>query len=183
MLNFCSPAIFDDLRVFQAWFGFRNIGKETQVDEIIGDEQQERIVSKLHEILRPFLLRRLKRDVLLKMPPKLEIVLYCGMSHLQREYYVHVQENTIREALTELGIERAQEMSQINMLMNLRKVCNHPFLFGEPKDAKGRYLGEANPRVLSAVSGKFKLLERMLPILHREGHKVSGISQSLRASD
>jgi hypothetical protein len=40
-------------------------------------------VTKLHEILRPFLLRRLKKDVLLKMPPKKEIVVYCGMSSLQ----------------------------------------------------------------------------------------------------
>ena len=54
-----------------------------QVDDIIGDEQQSRIVSKLHEILRPFLLRRTKRDVLLKMPPKMEVVVYCGMTGLQ----------------------------------------------------------------------------------------------------
>jgi SNF2 family DNA or RNA helicase len=53
------------------------------VDEIIGTEQQEKVVTKLHEILRPFLLRRLKKDVLLKMPPKKEIVVYCGMSSLQ----------------------------------------------------------------------------------------------------
>jgi ATP-dependent DNA helicase len=141
LLNFCSPAIFDDLRVFQAWFGFRNIGKETQVrevtyiqtlchhlhfdlqvDEILGNEQQERIVSKLHEILRPFLLRRMKKDVLLTMPPKLEIVVYCGMSNMQREYYSRVQDLTIRESLVAMGIERANEISQLNPIMQLRKV-------------------------------------------------------------
>ena len=60
LLNFCSPAIFDDLEVFQSWFGFRNIGRDTQADEIIDTEQRQRVVTKLHGILRPFLLRRLK---------------------------------------------------------------------------------------------------------------------------
>ena len=42
LLNFVNPTIFDDLEVFQSWFGFKNIGKDTQVDEIIGTEKQER---------------------------------------------------------------------------------------------------------------------------------------------
>ena len=79
--------MFDDLDVFQSWFGFRNIGKETQVDDIVSTEQQGRIVTKLHEILRPFLLRRLKKDVLIEMPPKKEIVIYCGLAPLQKVYY------------------------------------------------------------------------------------------------
>ena len=85
MLNFVNPQIFDDLQVFQSWFGFRNIGKETQVDDIIDDESKDRIVTKLHEILRPFLLRRVKSDVLKGvLPPKQEIVLYAPMTGLQR---------------------------------------------------------------------------------------------------
>merc|ERR1711871_306236 len=69
--NFVNPQIFDDLAVFQSWFGFRNIGQETQVDDIVDDESKDRIVSKLHEILRPFLLRRVKADVLKGvLPPK-----------------------------------------------------------------------------------------------------------------
>jgi ATP-dependent DNA helicase len=65
---------FDNLEVFQSWFGFRNIGKETQVDDIIDTEYKERVVTKLHEILRPFLLRRMKRDVLLTLPENFLIV-------------------------------------------------------------------------------------------------------------
>jgi len=95
LLNFCSPTIFDDLDVFQSWFGFRNIGKDTQVDDIISTEQQERIVTKLHEILRPFLLRRMKKDVLIEMPPKKEIVIYCGLSPLQKVYYSLVMNGNI----------------------------------------------------------------------------------------
>lgn len=178
LLNFCSPMIFDNLEVFQAWFGFRNIGKDTQVDDIIGTEQKERIVSKLHEILRPFLLRRLKKDVMINMPPKKEIVIYCGMSSLQREYYACVENGTIRDVLVTIGVEGAKETSQMNMLMNLRKVSNHPFLFGEPRDpVSGKYWGEAMPDLVVMASGKFKLLNRMLPVLKAGKHKVLIFSQ------
>ena len=134
-------------------------------------------MTKLHEILRPFLLRRLKRDVLLTMPPKKEIVVYCGMSSLQREYYSLVKEGGMRTALMEMGIDGAKDVSEANMMMNLRKVCNHPFLFGEPKDEHGQYLGEVNKRSLVLASGKFKLLDRLLPRLKKEGHKVLIFSQ------
>ena len=87
-----NPAIFDDLAIFQSWFGFSNIGntkkKGTSTEEIMEDQQNSMVVSKLHEILRPFLLRRLKKDVLIDMPPKKEVVVYTPMSMLQRDYYV-----------------------------------------------------------------------------------------------
>ena len=44
LLNFVNPQIFDDLAVFQSWFGFRNIGQETQVDDIVDDESKDRRV-------------------------------------------------------------------------------------------------------------------------------------------
>jgi ATP-dependent DNA helicase len=177
LLNFCCPAVFDDLQVFQSWFGFRNIGHDTQVDDIIGKEQQERIVYKLHEILRPFLLRRMKKDVLLNMPPKKEIVVYCPMSNLQKAFYSRVLDGTIRDTLVSMNIENGKDVSLQNMQMNLRKVCNHPFLFGEPRDDDGIYLGSKDPRVLITASGKFRLLERMLPVLKQGGHKVLIFSQ------
>ena len=65
LLNFVNPQIFDDLAIFESWFGFRNIGKETQTEEILEEEERDNLVTKLHEILRPFLLRRLKKDVML----------------------------------------------------------------------------------------------------------------------
>ena len=179
LLNFCSPAIFDDLEVFESWFGFRNIGRETQVDEVIDTEQRQKVVTKLHAILRPFLLRRLKRDVLLTVPPKREIVVYCGMSSIQKEYYAHVQKNTLRETLVGMGIEGAKDSScSQNPAMQLRKVCNHPFLFGEPRiDGDGEYMGVANPLYLIHASGKLKLMDRMLFRLKRDGHKVLIFSQ------
>ena len=56
-------------------------------------------------------------------------------------------------------------------------MCQHPFLFGEPRDASGAYLGEANPKYLVHASGKLKLLDRMLQRLRRDRHKVLIFSQ------
>lgn len=178
LLNFCSPAIFDDLAVFQSWFDFKNIGQDTHIEDILSEEENDRIVTKLHDILRPFVLRRLKKDTIGdKVLPKCEIVVYCGMSNLQREYYLRVMDNSIRDSLIELGVRNAKSISQLNMVMNMRKVCNHPFLFGDIIDADGESLRSNDPSLLIASSGKFRVLDRMVPKLIDEGHKIIIFSQ------
>eukprot|EP01041_Mallomonas_annulata_P001537 gene1537-2965_t len=183
LLNFVNPMIFDDLAVFQSWFGFHGIGRQTQVDDIISTEQRQQVVSKLHEILRPFLLRRMKCDVLTDMPPKVEVVVYCGLSSLQQEYYLRLQQKTLRETLMSMGVEDAKDSSQNNLVMQLRKVCNHPFLFGEPRDESGSYIGDANPKLVINASGKFRVLDRLLTRLKSEGHKVLIFSQMTKLLD
>jgi SNF2 family DNA or RNA helicase len=101
-----------------------------------------------------------------------EVVVYCGMSALQREYYTRVLDGTLRDALVGVGIDGAKKLSLINPLMNLRKVCNHPYLFGELDCAANVSAGH-DGRLLVAASGKFKLLHRMLPRLKKEGSKVN----------
>lgn len=185
LLNFCSPMIFDDLEVFKSWFDFKNIGKDTKVEDILSNEEQDRIVTKMHEILRPFVLRRLKKDTLKEMiPPKREVVVYCGMSTIQQEYYARVLDGTLREGLMEIGVDGANMISQINQNMNMRKVCNHPFLFGDLKDVKGNNLRLSDGgKFLIMASGKFRLLHRMLPVLKRQGRKVLIFSQMTRLMD
>ncbi len=178
LLNFCSPAIFDDLAVFQSWFGFKNIGQDTKIEDILGEEQRDRIVTKLHEIMRPFVLRRFKRDTIGELvSSKREIVIYCGMSRLQSDYYQRVLDGSLRDTLIESGVENAKRLSQINQTMNLRKVCNHPFLFGDLTDSHGVSLRDSKPDLFIHASGKFKLLDRMLRRLYSEGHKVILFSQ------
>ena len=169
LLNFVNPQIFDDLAVFQSWFGFRNIGKETQVDDIIDDESKDRIVTKLHEILRPFLLRRVKSDVLVGvLPNKKEIVVYAPMTPLQKTYEALILERKLKDSLVASGIPAtSHEVSEQNVLMNQRKNANHPFLFGEPRDANGNFIGEANPKTLVNASGKFRLLRRGTRVIQR----------------
>jgi len=182
LLNFVNPTIFDNLEVFQSWFGFKNIGTETQVDDILGEEREQAIVTKLHEILRPFLLRRLKKDVLIDMPPKKEVVVYTPLSVLQRDYYTLCLNGELRAALMKMGISHAKEVSQINTNMNLRKICNHPFLFGEP-EKDGQPIGITNPEILVHGSGKFKVMDRMLRHLKANGHQVLIFSQMSRLLD
>ena len=178
LLNFCSPMIFDDLEVFKSWFDFRNIGQDTKIEDILGEEQRDRIVTKLHEILRPFVLRRFKRETIGQLVSgKREIVIYCGMSSLQSDYYRRVLDGTLRDTLVDSGLAHAKKISQLNVLMNLRKVCNHPFLFGDITDDQGRSIRESDPDLFVAASGKFKLLDRMLPRLYAQGHKVIIFSQ------
>jgi len=182
LLNFVNPVIFDDLSVFQSWFGFRDIGQKstTATDEeaIVLEEKKNQTVSKLHEILRPFLLRRIKRDVLTDMPPKKEVVVYAGMSKLQAGYADLIEQGVLRDILMKQGIDQARTLSQTNKMMNNRKNANHPFLFGEPIDpATGVHLGTAHPQLLIRASGKFALLDRMLERLFHDKHQVLIFSQ------
>ena len=62
LLNFLLPDIFDDLDMFQSWFDFSDIHQKSGQDRIMKEEEEDRIISSLHTILQPFLLRRLKTD-------------------------------------------------------------------------------------------------------------------------
>ena len=89
------------------------------------DPQAQQTVSKLHEVLRPYLLRRLKADVEKQMPAKHEHVVYCRLSKRQRQLY----DGFMARADTKKTLASGNYMSIINCLMSLRKVCNHPDLF------------------------------------------------------
>ncbi|KAJ4358100.1 swr1 complex component [Didymosphaeria variabile] len=89
------------------------------------DAEAQRIVKKLHEVLRPYLLRRLKADVEKQMPGKYEHVVYCKLSKRQRQLY----DGFMGRASTKEILSSGNYMSIINCLMSLRKVCNHPDLF------------------------------------------------------
>jgi ATP-dependent DNA helicase len=179
LLNFCSPQIFDDLTVFKSWFNFgHGGGADLKIEDIIDEENRDKIITKLHEILRPFVLRRFKQDTIGELiSSKREIVIYCSMSRLQIEYYSYVLEDKIRDMLIESGIENAKKISQLNPLMNLRKVANHPFLFGDLTDKHGISIRDSNPELFINASGKFRLLDRLLIRLHSQGHKVILFSQ------
>jgi len=182
LLNFVNPQIFDDLSVFQSWFGFKDIGQKskggTDEEMILLEQRKNQTVTKLHEILRPFLLRRIKLDVLTDMPPKKEVVVYAGISKLQQGYGDLIEKGVLRDTLISQGIEQGRTLSQTNKQMNHRKNTNHPFLFGEPIDpATGQHLGTAHPQLLIRASGKFALLDRMLERLYRDKHQVLIFSQ------
>ncbi|KAL2151428.1 hypothetical protein VTH82DRAFT_6526 [Thermothelomyces myriococcoides] len=115
---------FVDLKEFHNWFS----RPETQILESGReqlDDEARAIISKLHKVLRPYLLRRLKSDVEKQMPAKYEHVEFCRLSKRQRELY----DGFLSRADTRETLASGNYMSIINCLMQLRKVCNHPDLF------------------------------------------------------
>lgn len=113
LLNFILPSIFDDLDSFQMWFDFSALSEDGGKEKIIANEKEGQVLSKLHQILSPFLLRRLKTDVELKIPPKVEIHVYATMTALQEEYYKAILERRIFELVTgEDGKEEKLEKSE-----------------------------------------------------------------------
>ncbi|CAA22447.2 Helicase swr1 [Schizosaccharomyces pombe] len=132
LLYFLMPAgvtqnnsAFANLKDFQDWFS-------KPMDRLIEEGQDMNpeamnTVAKLHRVLRPYLLRRLKTEVEKQMPAKYEHVVYCQLSKRQRFLY----DDFINRARTREILASGNFMSIINCLMQLRKVCNHPNLHEE----------------------------------------------------
>ncbi|XP_021929126.1 lymphoid-specific helicase-like isoform X2 [Zootermopsis nevadensis] len=87
LLNFLLPEIFDDLAVFESWFDVSELQQSGSSEKIINQEKQKNVLSVMHQILLPFLLRRVKADVALNIPPKKELLVYAPMSPLQLDLY------------------------------------------------------------------------------------------------
>lgn len=87
LLNFLLPEIFDDLAVFEAWFDVSELQQSDSNEKIIMQEKQKNVLSVMHQILTPFLLRRVKADVALNIPPKKELLVYAPLSQVQLELY------------------------------------------------------------------------------------------------
>jgi ATP-dependent DNA helicase len=99
LLNFLLPDIFDDLNCFQQYFDFTAVGEHSGNEKILAQEREQSVLSTLHQILTPFLLRRLKSDVELKIPPKKEVMVYAPISPLQAKLYKAVLEENILDLL------------------------------------------------------------------------------------
>ncbi|KAI8061744.1 SNF2 family N-terminal domain-containing protein [Gongronella butleri] len=173
LLNFILPRIFKSVKTFEEWFNtpFSNQGVQDRVG--LNEEEQLLIIRRLHKVLRPFLLRRLKKDVESELPDKIERVIKCKLSPLQSKIYSQLKKHgVILTGGGEVGAggKSSAIKSLNNTIMQLRKVCNHPFVFDEVEN-------DINPdrqsnELLFRVSGKFELLDRMLPKLTQTGHRV-----------
>ena len=115
---------FADLQEFTEWFR-KPVEQILEHGRDVMDDDARAIVAKLHRVLRPFLLRRLKADVEKQMPGKYEHVVYCKLSKRQRYLY----DGFMSRAQTRETLASGNTFSIMNALMQLRKVCNHPDLF------------------------------------------------------
>ncbi|KAL8561069.1 hypothetical protein ACOMHN_031013 [Nucella lapillus] len=120
LMHFLMPHVFQSHRDFKEWFANPLTGM------IEGSQEyNESLIKRLHKVLRPFLLRRLKNEVEKQMPQKYEHVVMCRLSKRQRFLY----DDFMSQSKTRETLASGHYMSVINILMQLRKVCNHPNLF------------------------------------------------------
>eukprot|EP00944_MAST-04C_sp_MAST-4C-sp1_P011401 g11401.t1 len=170
LLNFLMPDAFDDLQFFQAWFGWDSKNRN-MTEEIKQDNAGEDIIRKLHTILNPFMMRRLKSDVAKYLPEKKEIIVYAGMTEDQRAMYSAIEQDlTLFQSQMKL-VKKAEGKSYkslLNRVMQMRKCCNHPYLINDVEETTEH---------LVSSSGKLKLLDRMLRHFFKDGHKVLIFSQ------
>ncbi|XP_037871728.1 ATP-dependent helicase brm [Bombyx mori] len=176
LLNFLLPSIFKSCSTFEQWFNapFATTGEKVELNE----EETILIIRRLHKVLRPFLLRRLKKEVESQLPDKVEYIIKCDMSGLQRVLYKHMQSKGV--LLTD-GSEKGNKgkggaKALMNTIVQLRKLCNHPFMFQHIEEKFCDHLGTGGTVVsgpdLYRASGKFELLDRILPKLKTTGHRV-----------
>jgi len=125
LLHFIMPNLFDSHEQFQEWFS-RDIEAHSQEKGELNQEQLKR----LHKILKPFMLRRVKKDVENEIGPKTEYEILCDMTERQKILY-----NSIKEKLTNISDlfssvdSKVKVENLMNLVMQFRKVCNHPELF------------------------------------------------------
>uniref|UniRef100_A0A3Q3L9U9 Snf2-related CREBBP activator protein n=1 Tax=Mastacembelus armatus TaxID=205130 RepID=A0A3Q3L9U9_9TELE len=130
LMHFLMPHVFQSHREFKEWFSNPLTGM------IEGSQEyNEGLVKRLHKVLRPFLLRRIKADVEKQMPKKYEHVVRCRLSKRQRFLY----DDFMSQASTRETLASGHFMSVINILMQLRKVCNHPNLF-DPRPIQSPFI-------------------------------------------
>lgn len=164
LLNFLLPDVFNSADDFDSWFDTKNC---------LGDQK---LVERLHAVLKPFLLRRIKTDVEKSLPPKKEIKIYLGLSKMQREWYTKILMKDI-DVLNSSG--KMDKMRLLNILMQLRKCCNHPYLFdgaepGPPYTTDEHIVGN---------SGKMVALDKLLARIKEQGSRVLIFSQMTRLLD
>ncbi|XP_075762434.1 chromodomain-helicase-DNA-binding protein 5 isoform X8 [Pelodiscus sinensis] len=166
LLNFLTPERFNNLEGFLEEFA--DISKEDQI-------------KKLHDLLGPHMLRRLKADVFKNMPAKTELIVRVELSQMQKKYYKFILTRNF-EALNSKG--GGNQVSLLNIMMDLKKCCNHPYLFPvaaveAPVLPNGSYDGNS----LVKSSGKLMLLQKMLKKLRDGGHRVLIFSQMTKMLD
>ncbi|XP_029023538.1 chromodomain-helicase-DNA-binding protein 4a isoform X2 [Betta splendens] len=166
LLNFLTPERFSNLEGFLEEFA--DIAKEDQI-------------KKLHDMLGPHMLRRLKADVFKHMPSKTELIVRVELSPMQKKYYKFILTKNFEALNTKGG---GNQVSLLNVVMDLKKCCNHPYLFpaaaiDAPKMPNGMYDGNA----LTKAAGKLLLLQKMMRKLKEGGHRVLVFSQMTKMLD
>ncbi|KAF2830831.1 hypothetical protein CC86DRAFT_367491 [Ophiobolus disseminans] len=165
LLNFLLPDVFGDSSAFDDWFSQQGADSDT-------------VVQQLHKVLRPFLLRRVKADVEKSLLPKKEINLYVGLSDMQVSWYKKILEKDI-DAVNGGAGTKESKTRLLNIVMQLRKCCNHPYLF-EGAEPGPPYTTDEH---LVNNAAKMVMLDRLLKRMKAQGSRVLIFSQMSRVLD
>jgi SWI/SNF-related matrix-associated actin-dependent regulator of chromatin subfamily A member 5 len=157
---------FSDAEQFDEWFNL----------EIDDEEAKKEMISQLHKILRPFMLRRLKADVAKGLPPKTETLVMVGMSKVQKQLYKKLLLRDIDSITSTSGKNKT---AILNIVMQLRKCCGHPYLFEGVEDRTLDPLGEH----LVFNCGKLAVVDKLLKKLQERGSRVLIFTQMTRILD
>ncbi|ODV91452.1 hypothetical protein CANCADRAFT_19857, partial [Tortispora caseinolytica NRRL Y-17796] len=178
LLHFIMPTLFDSHDEFSDWFS-RDIESHAQSNTQLNEQQLRR----LHMILKPFMLRRVKKNVQSELGDKIEIDVYCNLTHRQRAMYDLLKRQVSVVDLLRKAVSGGDDGSQtlMNLVMQFRKVCNHPDLF-ERSDTKsplslagfaetGSFLRENN--LLIVPYSATNLIKLQLPrLFYTDGGKL-----------
>ncbi|KAL8053547.1 hypothetical protein ABFS82_05G079300 [Erythranthe guttata] len=164
LLNFLQQASFPSLSSFEEKFNDLTTAEK---------------VEELKKLVAPHMLRRLKKDAMRDIPPKIERVVPVELSSIQAEYYRAMLTKNY-QVLRNIG-KGAPQQSMLNIVMQLRKVCNHPYLIPgtEPESGSMEFLHEMRIK----ASAKLTLLHSMLKVLHKDNHRVLIFSQMTKLLD
>ena len=165
LLNFLLLDVFSNSQDFDSWFSSEH-------------HDQDEIVKQLHTVLQPFLLRRVKSDVETSLKPKKELHIYVGMSDMQKWWYRKILEKDI-DAVNGVNGAKESKTRLLNIVMQLRKCCNHPYLFDGAEPGPPYTTDEH----LVYNSGKLKVLDQLLKKLKANGSRVLIFSQMSRLLD
>jgi len=164
LLNFLLPDVFNSSEDFDEWFN---------TNSCLGDDT---LVKRLHGVLKPFLLRRLKADVEKSLLPKKEVKIFVGLSKMQREWYTKI---LMKDIDIVNGAGKTEKMRLQNILMQLRKCANHPYLFDGAEPGPPFTTDEH----LVENCGKLYVLDKLLPKLMEQKSRVLIFTQMSRVLD
>eukprot|EP00468_Gymnochlora_sp_CCMP2014_P004817 CAMPEP_0167745682 /NCGR_PEP_ID=MMETSP0110_2-20121227/3288_1 /TAXON_ID=629695 /ORGANISM="Gymnochlora sp., Strain CCMP2014" /LENGTH=2323 /DNA_ID=CAMNT_0007630353 /DNA_START=280 /DNA_END=7251 /DNA_ORIENTATION=- len=207
LLNFLKPKAFGTVENFIE--KYKSVqGKSKEEGESTNSEEESKVLHALHQVLGPYLLRRIKKDVLKGLPEKIHRILHVEMTSLQKKFYKWIlaknfralNETDKKERVGKLSTKAAVRTNLIHTLSDLKKCCNHCYLFPSgsleafkaiEKDANNKEDNKEDEQKtegkgLQAIllgSGKLALLDKLLIRLKETGHRVLIFSQMVRMLD
>eukprot|EP01028_Stygiella_incarcerata_P002171 TRINITY_DN140_c1_g2_i1.p1 TRINITY_DN140_c1_g2~~TRINITY_DN140_c1_g2_i1.p1 ORF type:complete len:1443 (+),score=449.71 TRINITY_DN140_c1_g2_i1:144-4472(+) len=165
LLNFLDSDVFPSFEKFESTYG----------DVLHNDKA----VYQLHKDLAPYVLRRVKEEVEKSLPKKRELILQTSMSPLQQRTYRMIHKRNYKELFQ--GAKGVAK-SFLNIVMELKKCANHPYLFPGIKEQHQLSYDDEGDAIVAACS-KMALLDKLLKTFKENGNRVLIFSQMVTVLD